>query len=403
MNDKQSEHTEYSEQKSNKSLPRFIESVNTELSRLSCFVGKSLEIIKINSGFSQQVFKVSTVEVSVSGKDKDKDKHKRKEKDKCRENKQANCSTSPNTALEPEFYIAKRFSDKTTAQLEAFVQRFLADKALSPKIIYCEGQWLVSEFIDKPLLSQLTLSEEEKITIATSALAKFHRAFNIATDTRNITKLDLVSVLSELVSELKELEVGLAESDQQLISKAVSFAKALQHDVDLFSIQSKASKTKASKVKASKVETSNSMTDCTATNKSHRQLQHSANLVVVHGDLNYTNLLVSQTNKDIDACVIDFESVAMAPVEYDLGMLMAINNVPLSLTSLTVKNYLKSSLKLRKINLEEVTRYAFISSIINWLWFLGQAGDKFNNSCVENYKAMALKQKNYAKMVISAV
>ncbi|WP_181901463.1 phosphotransferase [Thalassotalea euphylliae] len=393
MNNKQSEQIEYSEQKSNKSSPAFIENVNTELSRLNCFVDKSLEITKINSGCSQQVFKISAVEVSVTEKDRDK----------CKENKPATCSKSPNTAIEPEFYIAKYFSDKKTAKLEAFIQQLLTSKALVPKTIYCEGQWLVSEFIDKPLLSELTLSEEEKLTIATSALAKFHSAFNIDLDTRNITKLDLVSVLSELIFELKKLEIGLAESDQQLISKAVSFAKALQHDVDLFSIQSKVIKTKASKVKASKIETKNSINQCTATNKSHRQLQHSANLVVVHGDLNYTNLLVSQTNKDIDACIIDFESVAIAPIEYELGMLMAINNVPLSLTSLTVKKYLKSSPKLREINLEEVTRYVFISSVINWLWFLEQTGIKFNNSRVESYQAMALKQKNYAKMVLSAV
>ncbi|WP_448555146.1 phosphotransferase [Thalassotalea montiporae] len=397
MNNKQSKHIRYSEQKSNKSSPRFIESINSELARLNCFVGKSLEITKINSGFSQQVFKVSTVEVSFTGKDNDKNK------DKSKENKPATCLKSSDTAIETEFYIAKCFSDKKTAQLEAFIQQLLTGKALSPKTIYCEGQWLVSEFIDKPLLSQLAISEEEKLTIATSALAKFHSTFNIDLDARNITKLDLVAVLSDIVLKVKELEIRLAESDQQLISKAVSFAKALQHDVDLFSIQSKATKIKASKVKASKVETSNSITQCTATNKSHQQLQHSANLVVVHGDLNYTNLLVSQTNKNTDAYIIDFESVALAPIEYDLGMLMAINNVPLSLTELTVKKYLKSSPKLREINLEKVTRYVFISSIINWLWFLGQTGIKINSSRVESYRAMALKQKGYAKMVLSAV
>ena len=268
-----------SEQKSNKSSATLIESVNTELSRLSCFVGKSLEITKVNSGFSQQVFKISAVEVSVTGKDKDKDRDKHR--DKCKENKQANCSTLPNTSIEPEFYIAKRFSDKKTAQLEAFVQGFLVGEVFVPKTIYCEGQWLVSEFIDRPLLSQLAVSEEKKLIIATSALAKFHSAFNLDLPTPKITKLDLVAVLNDLVSGIKRLKVDITESDQGLITKAISFAKALQDDADLSSYNANAS---------------NSITECSAVKKPQHQLQHSSNLAVVHGDLNYANLLIGQMN-----------------------------------------------------------------------------------------------------------
>ena len=352
------------------------------ISKLSCFAGKSIKVTDVNFGFSQQVFKVFVSQLNNTTL-----------------NKTPLCHSSQKPVSE-SVYIAKRFSDKSTAKLEMLIQQHLSDQGLAPKVIVLEGHWLVSEYIDRPLLSQLAISEAEQVSIATAALAKFHCALkyelsdsdNKGLLTSEINRLDLLQVLNDLsvsfyaendcLAENEKLKSDESKTDQELIANAISCVKALK---------------------------------CHASNKH--------NLTIIHGDLNYSNLLITQSENSDDLAIIDFESVAIASVEYDLGMLMAINNVPLELSELAITSYLnnltttnktlsktsveRTSETTPKITLEPVTRYAFVSSVINWLWFLGQAEgqvkEKSKPDQQHRYLLMAKQQKNYAKMVLAAL
>ncbi|REL27003.1 aminoglycoside phosphotransferase family protein [Thalassotalea euphylliae] len=372
------------------------ENINTlvaELSDLPCFIGKELTIEAINTGYSQQVFKIVILD---NGHDSQSNDGTTRDEQCSSHQLTNNTARSSRLKCSSETFVAKRFSDKKIAYREMQVQRFLSTQSLhqpakqlrAPKVVCCHEHWLVSEFIDSPLLDQLPISEKAKLERATAALAKFHDAFSTfrsavqstASDSQanlpaiggieavkaELTELDLPAVIRSLANSIGKLALKGWKDHEHLIKQAMKCAIEMQ---DGF--------------------------------KSHID---ESGVGVIHGDLNYANILVTQSNGDSDdtqVCLIDFESVALAPFAYDLGMLMAINCVPPSLTDFCIRNYQNHAINNRYLQCEVVTCYAFISSIINGLWFSEESSCKNEKVTQDVYLAKASAQFAYAKMVYS--
>ena len=70
--------------------------------------------------------------------------------------------------------------------------------------------------------------------------------------------------------------------------------------------------------------------------------------------------------------LIDFESICMAPREYELGMLLAINLINLNNVADIIQYYNDCHFIDANIDVDLVMRYRDISLFINGLWYLGK-------------------------------
>jgi thiamine kinase-like enzyme len=149
-----------------------------------------------------------------------------------------------------------------------------------------------------------------------------------------------------------------------------------------------------------------------------------SNEVFCHGDANFSNVIKLENSTADDADfryqLIDFECACIAPIEYELGMMMAVNEIESSKIEWLItqyatqqyhQQYSRSSSDTytdnKKINHTEivdnletmislprniitcyVTRYYVLSLIINGLWYFS----KYQQCQAEKYKELANKQ-----------
>lgn len=88
-------------------------------------------------------------------------------------------------------------------------------------------------------------------------------------------------------------------------------------------------------------------------------------LVLCHGDLNYSNVLIA----DNKLVIVDWEYGCLAEKEYDIAMMLAINNVPADLYNSIVEQYnLKAQSTPAKLS--KVMQYLTLCELLNALWFM---------------------------------
>lgn len=192
-----------------------------------------------------------------------------------------------------------------------------AKNDLSPHVIYHDKYWLITEFIEGENLSLSQQTIKTKISIATELMAKCHQL------NRQTNRLLPAHIISELL-------VGQPFSAQQ-------YKSLLEYSLSIITPLKEAKNT--------------------AQNIGQED-------VFCHGDLNFSNILISKKNKSY---LIDFDCACIAPAEYDLAMFIAINNIDEDKIASSIKHYKNHSSC--KIDFALFKHYLQFCYFINGLWY----------------------------------
>ncbi|NQZ27483.1 MAG: phosphotransferase [Colwellia sp.] len=194
-------------------------------------------------------------------------------------------------------------------------------KKLSPQVIYHDQQWLVTEFINGITLSDSDVKNDIKISTALTLMAKLHQ-LPTAVAMQSINQLNTTLSVKRL-----------------LTNPAPFIAK---HSYFLDKVTKSLSTTITSLIIADKTPS-----------------------VLCHGDINFTNILLDDKQRP---WLIDFECAHVAPVEFDLAMFIAVNNIADSSIAGIVDDYGKLVPRYRP-NSKLLNHYILYSFYINGLWY----------------------------------
>ncbi|GLX78778.1 hypothetical protein tinsulaeT_21180 [Thalassotalea insulae] len=227
-------------------------------------------------------------------------------------------------------YFVKYLADhQVSASNESLSLQLAADAAISPKIIYLDQQWLVTAYIDGKTLASLKLPLEEKIKQALQLMSHCHQL----TADAAISNLSIRTIIERQIAQLQfnnEQQLQLS----QLADELVSFTEA---------------ETK----------------------------------VLCHGDINFSNIIVDSKQ----AWLLDFECAFVGAREFDLAMLVAVNNLPKASVEFVITEYCQRANT--SIKESEVNTYLACCYLINGLWYLNHACSADNN---QEYLLLAHQQ-----------
>ncbi|MFT5814204.1 MAG: thiamine kinase-like enzyme [Psychroserpens sp.] len=277
---------------------------------------------------------------------------------------------------EGKSYFAKYLVDNS---IEPQVSQLAAAHGFSPKVFYAEQPWLITEFIAGQGLEKSKQLEDEKLLITMSLLIQCHAISICDEDIKGqtvslaIPTLDIPTIISQLLQQLQ-------------LSKAQ--VQALKSLIYLF---------QQNLIKA------------------HSNVDNTK-LVLCHGDANFSNVITTNishlTGADkgikIGYQLVDFECARIAPPEYDLAMLMAVNDIDFSKAAMINTLYQQMNKSLNKTanivdNVNEhtnktfettnnplflVTCYYDFSFLINALWYF----ERYQRQQLVKYKILAIKQ-----------
>ncbi|MDG1732939.1 MAG: phosphotransferase [Thalassotalea sp.] len=212
-------------------------------------------------------------------------------------------------------YFVKVYKTATNASFteQIKIEQLTGEQGLSPKVIdYCRlGSYCVYQYVAGETLLESDASNSDKNTMLIDLLVTCH-----AIQHKPIP-LDIKQSIKSLIQRIK-----LAHSTKsKIIDKVSTCLQAL------------------------------------ALNKDE--------LVLCHGDLNYSNVLIAD-NKPI---LVDWEYGCLAEKEYDIAMMLAINNVPAERYSAIIDEYnLKAQSTPAKLS--KVIQYLSLCELLNTLWFM---------------------------------
>ncbi len=232
-------------------------------------------------------------------------------------------------------YFAKHL---TSGNAEISANQLATQYGIAPKLIYGEGEWLITEFIPGELLQYCNISEDEQLAVLLSLLVKCHRlpASVIQTNvksnkaetpqaTLSIPQLAIEETISQL---FEDLSLQQQNADNSYLS--LSQQNRLQATIDLL----------LQELAQLKVGQSND--------------------VFCHGDANFSNVIKKENSKKNtdNSCyqLIDFECACIAPIEYELAMLMAVNEIQSSKTEQIIALYCQLSSQLHYSNSPQLSR-----------------------------------------------
>ncbi|MBB6542298.1 phosphotransferase [Thalassotalea piscium] len=243
-----------------------------------------------------------------------------------------------------DVYFAKYFDSENThfAAIEKEVLHLTTDNPSTLKLLYHDVHWLVTPYLKGGNLANKVMAIDKKVTLTIEAMLSFQTTL---IDSKLISPLNFSSILSFFTHRIN------LSASQKVLLKSILIDELL---ID------------------------------------------NASYVLCHGDLNFTNVLITETQR-VNPTLIDFECCCYAEIEYDLGMMIAINNLvkstDLQVTLTNIEAYLTT--KLISINKQRVTRYLLKSLLINGLWYL----DKYNVTMDKQWLYLAFEQFNQADVV----
>lgn len=239
-----------------------------------------------------------------------------------------------------QVFLAKRLN-ATTAKAEISAALICAEQGLSPSVIYHNEQWLITEFIAGFNLSTSTLTSDEQVSIALDLMTSLHQLALPPFSKKKAVKseIPLVDIKKTITALLAQTSVFSA--NQKLV--LVRLTNLLVNEI----------------------------------NAQIRRCELAK--VVCHGDINFSNILIGSnnglylSNDHINATakpwLIDFECAQLAPIEYDLAMFIAINNIPVDNINAVMTSYMLLAPS-SQLNKELLTYYILYSYFINGLWYL---------------------------------
>ena len=237
-------------------------------------------------------------------------------------------------------YFVKKLNNET-AEEEVVSSRLSAKHGLSPKVIYYDETWLVTEYIDSITVDKAEFRTDKCITTSLTLMAKLHQLLP-QLKTGAISNLDTLKSVQRLFTN----PVSLPSRQRTILADITD-------------------------ILTSKIE-------------AEQKLSGTEN-VLCHGDINYSNILFDKTQQP---WLIDFECSHLAPVEFDLSMFIAVNNIPTHLVDNILTCYTGLVSNYRP-NQTLITYYLLYSFFINGLWYL----DNTNDSKIDNnLSSLAIEQ-----------
>ncbi len=308
--------------------------------------------------------------------------------------------------VDEQQYFAKHI---TSGDTEILANKLATDYGVAPKLIYAEGDWLISEFLTGELLENCQLSTDKRLTVLLSLLAKCHRLpISLSNQNNKITNpqsANTASIYGAFAVPRLAIEQTISQLFQELLPQQ---QEVLHKQLSLPQRNSLMEIAQAVLQELAQISTE--------VGQSHE--------VFCHGDANFSNVIKLEnsttTDADLRYQLIDFECACIAPIEYELGMLMAVNEIENSKIEWVIAQYSdqqsnqqywqsisETYIDNQQVNHTEivdnldkmmtlssnsattlVTRYYALSLIINGLWYFS----KYQQYKAKKYKELANKQ-----------
>ncbi|GHE83284.1 aminoglycoside phosphotransferase family protein [Thalassotalea profundi] len=226
--------------------------------------------------------------------------------------------------LNDQLFYAKYFDKYNTeyAQIEKEVLLNSASSPITTSLLYSDEHWLVTPFIEANDLSKLNLPIKNKLNIALELMLTFQK---LIIPSKKIKPISFIAHGDYYINAL-----ALNKNQQQIL-------RSLLSDDDAIKAQQ---------------------------------------LTLCHGDFNFTNMLLNSPLTGIASdeipILIDFECCCYSEVEYDIAMMIAVNNLLNYLSVDTVIAQIKVYLAQRMVNIstKKVMRYLGKSLLLNALWYI---------------------------------
>jgi len=239
-------------------------------------------------------------------------------------------------------YFAKTLHGET----ETNIALKAAEQGFCPAIFYHDKNWLVTTFIENETLALATVNNEknnvkhneQKIHLALRLMSKCHQL--------NVKPKKLIP--KKLIIELIDKSSCSSNKKGELLHLAELILAPLNT---------------------------------------------TTNLVCCHGDLNFSNVLIDQRKK---TWLVDYECACLAPVEYDLAMFIAINNIEKGEVSSIIKFYRQQHAV--TVDRQLLDSYQLYCYLINALWYSNACTNiKYHNDNKRNddnkkLNALAIQQ-----------
>jgi thiamine kinase-like enzyme len=204
----------------------------------------------------------------------------------------------------------KCFFAKQATTREISVSLQAASKNISPTVIFHDQHWLITQYIDSENLALSQQTIDKKILIALKLMVQCHQ-------------------IIEKPAQLEPKHIA------HTLIKQIEFSTLQQTEF---------------------LRVANQLTST---------LKQPNNNVCCHGDLNLSNILITQTK---NAYLVDFECALAAPAEYDLAMFIAVNNIEKNQIETIIECYKKHSTIV--VNSSLINRYLQFCYLINGLWYM---------------------------------
>jgi len=237
-------------------------------------------------------------------------------------------------------FLAKHFRNNQAFKKELAVTKRKSSERIIPELNAFRENWLISEFLQGSMLSELAISFEEKLDIALPLIKRFYSlSHNIEKHTELFGQIDLAHLIKQM-------------------------AVALSNDLD---------KTLLIEQVLNKFESENHLSGYEN--------------VLCHGDLNFNNIMYHHSVKDWR--LFDFESCHLSHIEYDIAMLLAVNEYPITNLDQIRDNLL---IPFPQLSLQLVTRYYSVCLLVNALWYLEQTNKKQPLAIKDKYQKLSAAQ-----------
>lgn len=247
-----------------------------------------------------------------------------------------------------EQFVIKSFNNRNSLDKEKAVFQSLSDQNFIPKLLKQQQSYLLMPRVGEKTLADAPFNKEVKISIIAKLAAQFHFSWQDKVIPAVIKPLSLLSLVHGLVKEAR----FSASNENHLFQQVHQLVNHVE------------------------------------------KLQSGAfNPVVCHGDLNLANVLISEKQQ----WLIDFESVSFMPIEYDLAMLLAVNEYSIDNMDNVVNAYQQAVGPAGNniiLNKELIWFYYQLTLLINGCWYLAEHKTTPNvllfNRAMSQFKAFCL-------------
>jgi len=233
-------------------------------------------------------------------------------------------------------YFVKRLSKLQNVDENNLVVEISRQLSITPTLIFSTAHWQVYEYINGQSLALTSLSMMDKVNTCIDVMVLCHDELSFIAKDINLHTLNPRKVINEL-------SINLSEQQWEFIDKIVD--------------------------------------------KLCNPLLVSP-VTICHGDINFFNIITEQ-----HVWLIDFECACLADAEFDIAMMIAINELDYTsiriIIEYCIKSYQFKSKNKVKLSKDMIMNYLSFCYLINGLWYKERSGkvgsDLFSNKANKQF------------------